>query len=116
MMPSLHTYMKKVAVNLCRKFAAERAEDPRAFKQCVVRYLRLALGPGPGRPPKQTITQAVNMRAEGKSWPEVYSACFTHSESMRADSWTLACLRLRSAVRSRRRAERRRRNSKQVSR
>jgi hypothetical protein len=112
MIPNLRTYMKKVGADLRQKFGAQRAQDPRVFKECAVRYLRLALGPGPGRPPKQTVTQAVKMRAEGKAWPEIYSACLAHSEGMTADTWTIACLRLRSAVRSRRSAERRRRNSR----
>src|SRR5260370_23058182 len=115
MMLNLCTYMKKVGADLRQKVAAERTEDPRAFKECAVRYLRLALGPGPGRPPKKTVTQAGKMRAEGKTWCEVYSACLSHSEGISADTWTLACLRLRSAVRSRRSTERRRRIFKQIS-
>jgi hypothetical protein len=106
MVPNLQTYMKKVGADLRQKFGAQRAQDPRAFKECAVRYLRLSLGPGPGRPPKQTVTRAVNMRAAGKPWPEIYSACVAHSDGMAADTWTLACLRLRSAVRSRRSAKR----------
>lgn len=109
-MSNLRTYMNTVASELCQKFAAERAADPRAFKECAVRYLRLALGPGPGRPAKETVTRAAKMRAEGKPWCEVYIACVAHPEGTSADSWTLACLRLRSAIRSRLNVERKRRN------
>ena len=115
-MSSLSAYMRRVGEDVCQRFAEERAVNPRDFKECAVRYLRSAIGPGPGRPLKEMVTQAANMRAQGKSWPEVYAKCLAHSpEGWSTDTRTLDRLRLRSAVRSRRRAHRKKRISDHVS-
>lgn len=113
MMPELRAYMEKVTAGLRQKFAAERANGPRAFKEHAVRYLRLALGPGPGRPPKESVTLAVKMLDHGDSWREIYGAL--GYDKLSADERTVECLRLRSAVRSWRNAARRRRNSRHAS-
>src|SRR5690349_15531378 len=63
------------AARLKRKFAAEIARDPRAFKKAVLHYLRIHLPPGPGRLPDEAITRATTLRSMGRQWKDIYPVC-----------------------------------------
>jgi hypothetical protein len=75
--------------------------DARGFKHRVLRLVRLSLPPGPGRPSKEMITRAVELRAQDRPWLEVYRECIPGFPGLGEGLRQLAMTRLRSAVRSR---------------
>lgn len=77
--PNLPRTIENFAWRLRREFRAEIERDPRGFKRRTVSLLRFYLPLGPGRPCDESVTRAIEMRAVGKSWPEVYTACVPHS-------------------------------------
>jgi len=116
--PDLRDTVHQFATRLRRKFCNEFEQDTpalRTFKRRVLRLLKTELPPGPGRPPEEAITLAVELRAEGKTWPEVYRACIAGFDNKSADSKIVACSRLRSAARSRRNARRQRKTRRESS-
>ena len=100
----LDSTTRKFAEGLRQKFAAEIARNPRAFKRSVIRILKHELPPKPGRPSDEGVTRATQMRAKGRTWPEIYPACIADYTSL-DNAWRqFEQLRLRSAVRARRNA------------
>jgi hypothetical protein len=97
----LASVVERFARELRGKFPDEIESAPRAFKRRVIRSLRAALPPGPGRPCAAAVSLAVQMRAQGSSWSVIYAMCIP--STLARDSRQLAQLRLRSAVRARRR-------------
>ncbi len=93
--------------SLRRHYAPEIAADPQGFKRSVVRLIRLALPPGPGRPADEAVTRAAKMRAQGTPWLEIYRECIPHFAELDNGIRQLPMLRLRAAVRSRRHARQR---------
>jgi hypothetical protein len=91
---------------LRREFAANIERDARGFKRDALCLLRAALSPGPGRPRSEAVTLAIELRAQGKPWQAIYSQCIP--SALVDDARQLAQSRLRSAVRSRHNAGRRR--------
>jgi hypothetical protein len=51
--------MRSLAALLKQEFAAEIAQDARAFKKSAVHLLRLHLPPGPGRVPEAAVIKAI---------------------------------------------------------
>jgi hypothetical protein len=89
-------------------FAAEIERDARRFKRRVVWLLGAELPPGPGRPRRKAVTLAIELRGQGKSWQQIYLECLP--KSLVGAELQLAQSGLRSAVRSRRTAGRRRKS------
>lgn len=105
---NLDRAIRQIAARLKRDFADEIARDAAAFKRRAVHRLRLHLPPGPGRPCLGSVTQAAEMRAQGKPWKDIYPACIPGHATMDPASRQVAQWNLRNAVRSRRNARRRR--------
>ena len=100
--------VKRFAKRLLKLFAAEIASDPRAFKKRAIETLKRSLPPYPGRPTEQAITQAAILRGEGREWPEVYRLVIADHRHLDPATRRLAESNLRSAIRSRRNARKRR--------
>lgn len=101
-MKTLARTIDSFAESLRRDYAQRIARDARAFKQQVVGQLRRRLPPGPGHPPSAAVTRAVEMRAQGKPWLEIYRQCIRGFATLGQGHRELAMIRLRAAVRSRR--------------
>jgi hypothetical protein len=101
-MRSLEETIRRFGVCLKRDYGDQLARDPRAFKKRVVRFIRLALPPGPGRPLNDAVTRAIELRAQNTPWLVVYRACIQNFTVLGEGSRQLAMSRLRSAVRARR--------------
>lgn len=100
--------VKRFARRLSKVFAKEISSDPRTFKKGVIETLRRHLPPFAGRPTEEAITTAAALRAERREWPEIYRLVIPgHCE---LDSATRRQMEsnLRSAIRSRRNARKRR--------
>lgn len=106
-MRDLRATTREFAARLRAEFASEIEQDARGFKRRVLGFLKGELPPGPGRPCEEIVTCAARMRTEGRNWQEIYAVCLPHVAE--PDSRHLAQSRLRSAVRARRNASRRRR-------
>jgi hypothetical protein len=91
---------------LRREFATEIERDARGFKRDAVCLLRTALSGAPGRPRSEAVTLAIELRAQGKPWQVIYSQCIP--SSLVDEARQVAQSRLRSAVRERRTAGKRR--------
>jgi hypothetical protein len=102
--------------SLRHDYARAIASDARGFKHRVLRQVRLGLPPGPGRPSKEMITRAVELRAQDRPWLEVYRECIPSFPGLGEGLRQLAMTRLRSAVRSRLARLRRRKVQHQSSR
>lgn len=87
---------------LKRDFAQEMAPDPATFKKQVVRLIRRELRLRPGRPPSESVTRALKLRAVETPWLQVYRACISDFDTLGDGLRQLAMSRLRSAVRARR--------------
>lgn len=100
--------IRRFAARLKRDFAAEIARDPASFKHRAVHRLKVYLPPGPGRPCLDSVTQAGELRTQGKPWKEIYPACIPTYLDLDAASRQVAQWHLRNAVRARRNTRRRR--------
>ena len=110
----LRATVRKFAARLRQRYASEIERDPRVFKRRVVFYLKRSLPPGPGRPCEEAVSKAVELRAQGKSWREIYPACLPGFAALDSTARQLNQSRLRSAVRSRQTSRRRRRKSTRI--
>jgi hypothetical protein len=97
---SLQQIVQDFAARLKHDFASEIERDPRGFKRRVIRTLNSELPPRPGRPCIAVVSRAVEMRARGQSWQQVYAVCLASDQERSFRQ--LAQSRLRSAVRARR--------------
>jgi len=100
-MKNVRAIVRKFARQLRCEFAGEIERNPNSFSKHVVRLLKAALPLKHGRPQSEAVSVATEMRVRGRNWRTIYAACI--SDSLAADSRQLAQLRLRSAVRKRRR-------------
>jgi len=94
----------RFAGRLCRRFP-QAFRDGHAVdsKEEVIRWLRTALPPHPGRPRKPSVTLACRLRSEGVAWREIYPRCI---ENLAAFDWRKRrqeIRRLRNAYRARHR-------------
>ena len=110
---NLDRTMRQVAARLKRDFAAEIEDNPAAFKRRALHALRIHLPPGPGRPCLDFVTRAVDMRAHGNAWKEIYP-CIPDWPNLNPAFRSVAQWTLRAAVRSRRNAARRRKRQRQL--
>ena len=97
----LRETIREFAKYLQYSFAEEIEYDPSLFRKRVIHLLKTALPSPHGRPRLKIVSIAADMRAQGKSWLAVYTACIP--ALLAGDSRQLAQSRLRSAVRARRR-------------
>jgi hypothetical protein len=99
--------VQRFARRLCRRFPQAFArEHCLSTKEDVIHWLRAALPPHAGRPPKASVTQAVELRGKGTAWSDIYAECIPGYRSL---NWTVRRVeiaRLRNAVRSRARLTR----------
>jgi hypothetical protein len=100
--------VEQFAARLKRKRSEELVRDPVAFRREAVRAFSASLSPGPGRRPEARVTLAANLRGQGKSWQEIYPVCIKSYSRLNVDSQRVEAENLRSAVRTRRNAQRRR--------
>jgi hypothetical protein len=112
---SLAKRIKEIAARLRRDFAAYIAGDPKKFKREAVRYLKLYLPPGPGRPQEDAITTAIKLRKQRVNWKEIYAQCIPDHSKMLPAIRRLAEQNLRAARRSRLNAARRTRRREKKS-
>ena len=107
--------MQQTAARLRRDFAPRIAQDPRKFKRLAVSYLKNYLPPGPGRPPEDAITKAMQLRKQGLEWKQIYPQCIPdHAQPIPAVR-RQAESKLRGACRSRRNTARRRKTQQGFS-
>ncbi len=83
----------------------------------VIRWLRAALPPHPGRPRKASVTLAYALRRKGVAWPKIYPQCIPGLAALRWAERRKEIRRLRNAYRYRCRLMRRQRskNSSTIS-
>ena len=94
--------VERFAKRLSRKF-------PQAFtnglalsaKGEVIRWLRAALPPHPGRPRKRGVTLACKLRRKGMPWIQIYSQCIPALAALRWTERRKEIRRLHSAYRCR---------------
>jgi hypothetical protein len=103
--------VSRFASRLKLLFRDEIAADPRAFKKEIVEILKRNLPPFAGRPTDECISLAVRLKAEGKTWSEIYPLVIADHAFLDASERRLAETDLRSKIRSRRNARRRRERS-----
>jgi hypothetical protein len=103
---------KQFAKRISKQFASEIASDPRSFKKQLTRIIKRNLPPFPGRPTEQSITHAARLRAEGNGWQDIYPVVIPNHAQLDPASRRVAESNLRSAIRSRRNARRRRNTSR----
>jgi len=108
----LNLTIRQFAKRLRRDFAPEIAADPWAFKRKAKHLLGLYLPPGPGRPPEAAVTLATELREKDVSWQEIYPKTIPNHGDLDTFERRCAEYNLRSAVRSRRNAARRRKERK----
>ncbi len=104
----LEREMRQVAARLRRDFADEIPADPKGFKKRATHYLKRYLPPCAGRPAEASITEAIRMRKEGRTWSEVYPLAIPCHRRLDPPVRRQAESNLRAAVRSRRNATKRR--------
>ena len=110
---SLSESAREFTSNVKRNFADQLRGDPHALKRELVHLLKINLPPGPGRPCDEAVTNAVQLKAQGKSWREIYPLCIPDYPHLSGDMRQQAQSKLRDAVRSRRNTRRRRSNPHQ---
>lgn len=103
---------KRFARRISKQFASEIATDPRGFKKHLTQIIKRNLPPFPGRPTEQSITQAARLKAGGNSWQDIYPVVIPDHAQMDLPTRRVAESNLRSAIRSRRNARRRRNTSR----
>ena len=99
---------KQFAKRLRKMFVGEISSDPRAFKKSVIEILRRHLPPFAGRPTEESVTVAAMLRMQGRDWPEVYRLVIPAYAHLDPGTRGQAQSNLRSAIRSRRNARKRR--------
>lgn len=99
---------KRFATRITTQFAPEIASDPRGFKKRLTEIIKRNLPPFPGRPTEQSITHAARLSAEGHRWHDIYPVVIPDHAQMDPAIRRQTESNLRSAIRSRRNARKRR--------
>jgi hypothetical protein len=86
----------------------------RDFKRYAVFQLKRNLPPGPGRPPYEAVTKAIQLRSQGMSWDAVYLECIPGFKGLPSGKRQVLKSELRSRCRSRRNTARRRKKARHV--
>lgn len=108
---TLERIVKAFTVRLVKMFGGDIDADPRGFKKRAVQIFRRNLPPFVGRPTEQVVTAAATLHAATKSWREIYPAVIPNHAAMDPATRRQAESNLRSAIRSRRNARKRRKRS-----
>jgi hypothetical protein len=96
----IRVQVERFARRLCRRFAPAFTDGD--SKEEVLRWLRAALPPHPGRRRKATITEALELNRKGVAWSDIYTQCIPGYQSLRWQERRKKIARLRNAVRARR--------------
>ena len=108
----LDCVMGECSDRLRREFAHEIEQDPRGFKKQAVNLLKRSLPPFSGRPSEESVTKTMQLRKQGHPWREIYPIVIPNYGRLDPDVRRLAEGNLRSACRSRRNTERRKRQGR----
>lgn len=103
--------VERFAGRLARQFPQAFA-DGRRLKKEVIRWMRSALPPHPGRPRKPTVTRAYALKHRGTPWRDIYRECIPRYDTLKWEERRLEIRRLRNAYRSRLRLAREHRGQK----
>jgi len=101
----LEAAVRTFAIKLCREYVSEIETDPCGFKQRAKSLLGCYLPPHPGRPRKESVTRACELKRQRLLWPEIYAECIPAYKSLAWPVRRLEIARLRNAVRARHRLE-----------
>jgi len=101
----LEAAVRAFAIKLCREYASEIAADPCGFKQQAKSLIGCYLPPYPGRPRKESVTRACDLKRQRVPWPQIYAKCIPEYQSLEWPVRRLEIARLRNAVRARHRLE-----------
>jgi hypothetical protein len=101
----LEAAVRAFAIKLCREYAGEIEADPSRFKQRAKSLIGCYLPPYPGRPRKEAVTRACELKRQRVPWPEIYAGCIPEYKSLTWPVRRLEIARLRNAVRARHRIE-----------
>jgi hypothetical protein len=101
----LDAAVRAFAIKLCREYAGEIDADPCGFKQRAKRLIGCYLPPYPGRPRKESVTRACELKRQRVLWPEIYAKCIPEYKSLTWPVRRLEIARLLNAVRARHRLE-----------
>jgi hypothetical protein len=107
---SLEGEVKRFAARLRREHAEEIKRDARGFKHRACGLLKRCLPPFAGRPTEDSITVAAELRKQDRPWKEVYPVVIPDYATLDTPVRRQAESNLRSALRSRRNARKRRRD------
>ncbi len=111
----LERTVRQFAAKLRSTHAEEIGQDPRKFKKRVVTLLRRNLPPFAGRPSEASITAAIQLQKEGRTWKEIYPQVIEGHSTMDLVTRRQAESNIRSGVRSRRNAARRRKRLRSLT-
>jgi hypothetical protein len=94
---------ERFARRLCRRYP-EAFTHPNATlsKEEVIRQIRIALPPHPGRPRKANVTHACELKDCATPWREIYAQCIPGYVALQWGERRMEIARLRNAVRARR--------------
>jgi hypothetical protein len=70
-------------------------------KEEVIRWIRAAMPPHPGRPRKPSVTRACELKREGAAWRDIYRECIPRYATLNWRERRLEIRRLRNAYRAR---------------
>jgi hypothetical protein len=105
--------IERFARRLSRKYLyAFKDGQGYGIKKKVIRWIRSALPPHPGRPLDPAISLACKLRRKGMEWPEIYRLCIPNFDCLH---WGERRKKLRSLRNSYRGRIRRRKNSSRIS-
>jgi hypothetical protein len=101
----IETVISEFVVSLRQTFAEEQSRDRRSFERRAAKiFKKQIMSSRAGRPRKEEVTLAAQMRRQGKPWQQIYAACLP--PGLEDANRKLRQLRLRNAVRARRCRER----------
>ena len=104
-MKQLDAAVRAFANKLCREYASEIEADPCRFKQRAKSLIGYYLPPHPGRPRKESVTRACELKRQHVPWLEIYVKCIPEYKSLAWPVRRLKITRLRNAVRARHRLD-----------
>jgi hypothetical protein len=115
---ALRLQTERFARRLSRRYPeAFTYANAQTTKEEVIRQIRIALPPHPGRPRKASVTRACELKRGGAAWRDIYAQCIPGYGALKWRDRRLEIARLRNAVRARRRLDRgrARKNPKAIS-
>lgn len=98
----LSSLIRDFAITLPKEFPKLYSRDPAKFKRRVLRLFSRAIKLGRGRHCKKEVTLAMEMRAQGKPWRQIYLSAIPNYVRLSPIARSLKQRQLRDSVRSRR--------------